>query len=950
MPKVTVQRLFGTDTIMSFKSPSGFTINARTHDQQGEPYRLYKRPRSSGDWADQYDRPAEAGNKQAYPVSAGQGATPEYMSYQAPWGGTHWQSWYRLPYLPHGYTTDPYTHWVVYHCACTVSRRQMKSFLQSWSDLVFPASSLLSHVSGTRAARVCWQCGTLWQAGGPAECPECGLHAWFEVDGVSLPPVRCDLSFLPSHVVSALETLPSPVYVCLLSGLSKWARLVKRHSLRSVQNGKARVSPPDWHVDGMLVLHTEPPGSAYSESNRTTKPKGPEVQAFQFLMGTQRCPTCSRVRWCDVRVVGPVCSYIPRAVCLSRVAGVSYMQKSLAAASSVCVCDIYVGHVVPLYLTTNYDCRREYSDVPSPEVPGWADHFVLPLQPTAEESAAHLRVMTLNCGGAQGKLSVMIGVVLSHDPDVAFLQECWDADIEGQLALRVYVVCMSAVQGPDKGMCVLMHRRLWAPEMKQCCDVLIDERSWLAVLIHRDTNVVSLLVDVHMDPEINSTAKEEILSAVGAMIDRVRPHEAVVSGDFNVPRNSKSLVERVVSKGHALSKLHIPYDRGEKTNYTSTGQTAVATEIDYILVSKHIGVAQKGVYPGVSTHMALVCALTGMGCQTAKVQKRYKHRVTTDEQKRRAARLLAPYWWWMAGTAAHHDAWVACYWSIADGILPPSSHRVSAQAILDRGKGLVRKGVTQRELHAWHEEVQQHLYVRGVRMNDQVLSTVSVTSHTTRAIQPATKTPRPYPQLKSRADQRQDVQAALRTTASQLEFYHISRGQSVNVSVLVHAAQPGKQLAAWDEPHFDTILRLRALGLPTSPDDTQSLLSILPRDPQINAYTLREALDRGGSDATSRDEIPVSLLAAMPHAGDKALYHYMRRLRLYPDAVSNQILQLGIYKSGLTHLFQSYRPIKLASAANSMQAGVVQHEVNFRAEVDGSWAGNTFSYRKGLSP
>ena len=128
--------------------------------------------------------------------------------------------------------------------------------------------------------------------------------------------------------------------------------------------------------------------------------------------------------------------------------------------------------------------------------------------------------------------------------------------------------------------------------MQQRCDVLIDERSWLAVLIHRDTNVVSPLVDVHMDPEINSMVNEEILSTVGAMIDRVRPHSAVVSGDFNVPRNSKSLVERVVSKGHTLSKLHIPYDRGEKTNYTSTGHAAVATEIDYILACKHIGAAQ----------------------------------------------------------------------------------------------------------------------------------------------------------------------------------------------------------------------------------------------------------------------------------------------------------------------------------------------------------------------
>ena len=124
----------------------------------------------------------------------------------------------------------------------------------------------------------------------------------------------------------------------------------------------------------------------------------------------------------------------------------------------------------------------------------------------------------------------------------------------------------------------------------------------------------------------------------------------------------------------------------------SSGHATVATEIDYILVSEHIGVAQKGVYPGVPTHMALVCTLTGMGCQPVTVQKRYKHRVTTEDQKQRAARLLALYWWWLAGTGPHLDAWVACYWSLADGILPPSSHQVSAQAILDRGKGLVNKG------------------------------------------------------------------------------------------------------------------------------------------------------------------------------------------------------------------------------------------------------------------
>ena len=94
VPKVTVQRVFGAETVMSFKSPSRCIVHARTHDQQGEPYRPYKRPRASQDRADQYDRPAEAGYRQAYPVSASHRSAPENSSTQASWGGTYGQSWY----------------------------------------------------------------------------------------------------------------------------------------------------------------------------------------------------------------------------------------------------------------------------------------------------------------------------------------------------------------------------------------------------------------------------------------------------------------------------------------------------------------------------------------------------------------------------------------------------------------------------------------------------------------------------------------------------------------------------------------------------------------------------------------------------------------------------------------------------------------------------------------
>ena len=43
----------------------------------------------------------------------------------------------------------------------------------------------------------------------------------------------------------------------------------------------------------------------------------------------------------------------------------------------------------------------------------------------------------------------------------------------------------------------------------------------------------------------------------------------------------------------------------------------------------------------------------------------------------------------------------------------------------------------------------------------------------------------------------------------------------------------------------------------------------------------------------------------MPHAADKALYQYMQRLCVYSNAVSNQVLQLGIYINQASRTFFS---------------------------------------------
>ena len=231
----------------------------------------------------------------------------------------------------------------------------MQSYLQSWSNLVLPECSATLQESRVKEARVCWQCGTLWRAGGSVECPECGMHACFDVPGVSVQPVRIDLCFLPGHVVTTLVELPYPAYVFVLRSMSRWARLVKRHVLRTVQFGRARVSPPVWNADSLLVLHIAPPDGANSAGGPSMKPARPDPREYQFLQGDHRCPNCSRIRWCGVRAVGPVCAYVPTAVCLCRIPDVSYMQRSLAGASSVSVHGVHVGSVVPLYLVVNYD-------------------------------------------------------------------------------------------------------------------------------------------------------------------------------------------------------------------------------------------------------------------------------------------------------------------------------------------------------------------------------------------------------------------------------------------------------------------------------------------------------------------------------------------------------------------------------------------------------------------
>ena len=115
-------------------------------------------------------------------------------------------------------------------------------------------------------------------------------------------------------------------------------------------------------------------------------------------------------------------------------------------------------------------------------------------------------------------------------------------------------------------------------------------------------------------------------------------------------------------------------------------------------------------------------------------------------------------------------------------------------------------------------------------------------------------------------------------------------------------------------------------------------------------WAVQDALRAGGSDATSADDLPLSLLRLLPYVGHVALRQYLYLLRTDPQAISNAVVQMGIPKGGPVWLFTSYRPIKLGSGVNRLEACAVHRETMYRAEMTGDFDGRTFSYRKEISP
>ena len=232
---------------------------------------------------------------------------------------------------------------------------------------------------------------------------------------------------------------------------------------------------------------------------------------------------------------------------------------------------------------------------------------------------------------------------------------------------------------------------------------------------------------------------------MGTFIRKIGPYFVIVAGDFNVHRTEFSLVSRVVRPGHILSRLSIPYPPGEKTNYVCQSNGSWTSEIDYVLVSSRLQLEFKALFPGVCSNMAVVCDFVGMASSSGQYSKSYKHRSTTRDMRLRLSAHLGLFWWWMSKLDVHPDEWAHCYWFLADSVLVPSSVRHSAASIVSRGRALVGLASSSVQVPAWHAEVQQHMFLMGVRLKCAILQSISITAHTSSLICARSASPKPFP-------------------------------------------------------------------------------------------------------------------------------------------------------------------------------------------------------------
>ena len=131
----------------------------------------------------------------------------------------------------------------------------------------------------------------------------------------------------------------------------------------------------------------------------------------------------------------------------------------------------------------------------------------------------------------------LVGLLCALDPNIAPLQELWDAHPSEVVALRPYVFIPTAVKGQRKGKWNILNRRLRLGSPFEV-DFVYDSRSLMALQCTIDTKNCLLVMDVHIDRDLTHAEKETELMAMQVLHGKLRDR-TITTGDFNIDGRPK---------------------------------------------------------------------------------------------------------------------------------------------------------------------------------------------------------------------------------------------------------------------------------------------------------------------------------------------------------------------------------------------------------------------------
>ena len=780
---------------------------------------------------------------------------------------------------------------------------------------------------------VCLSCGSYlphWTLS-PRPCPQCSSTAVYLL--TPMPTV---------HV-----TIPDTLY-----------------SLHQ-QRGPILVSPPIQVRDHVVAfwepattLSHHPSTTSLHQYRRQYAPDGPwvlrpDIPAPGPTVLASVCHTCSRPRIAQAVMAPPsMTAWIPRAFCPDPEGSPPLLTRDAYKQGRVILPNGIVAQAINHTASPwGHPCTPS---IPAPSLPPPYLLRTIPGTTFTPVSPAlqTIRHVGANLGGIEGQVPLLRLWLHILSPDVVTFQEVWNFALLDEVLPSSMVVLCGSVSGQGRGLAIAWRRTLCLSGFDPAA--ARDTREDLAVALPTRQYGLVLAISAHLPPKLPDRARHAVMRAWSTLRTITNPRYALIQGDLNMPRDPGTPLEQALRPGGSLSAFSPALPRGTATNFIATLGVPAATCIDHLLVYGAWSDVQCSLLPLQHSHLAIVAELTPRDAKPDPFAwKRYRWRSTERDATRLLAVVLSIAWGSLAHTSASPNQFLDAFHHYAAQHARP---RVTTRSLIDSLE-LPPPPYTKPQLRRIEASLRAQCSERELTSRRAALQGVCIDAVTKRHVAPPSKPLQVYSGI------RPHPAAELPTAAAQLaETHRQAREIQCNRHVLVdhHDLERGSSSAPWNalfDPVRDLPLKLFLLALhrgysPASTDSLKHLAGALASQGPLHPQLTHTALRRLTSWATTVDNFPPALLSSA-EGGLQLACHRMLQLRhAGTTSISSMITQYGNYKGPQKppHLFESHRPLSVASPLASFEAGEAGQLIRATMELSGAATPELFAYRAEIQP